>query len=249
MVNIFFSCGAAGTVKHLELCGKLDIYTEKFAAIDLDLHFGNITDPFSVKKRKQYYEVIFDGFSDIVSRCIRELNKLMKMDNEICVWYSSKNADEYLGMLAVVDKYKDKKIWLCDCSDICEAIPLIDENKEFDKPEKNLITEAQHKEFAELWNEVKSKNAALRIVENGVINNYPEDFLDEYIFKELGNEEKRVAYIFPPILERYSRVYGFLKYRLHQLVDEGEIIVLQEGYAYNGPELVKDFLKSIIKKA
>jgi len=248
MVNIFFSGGAAGTVRWLGINGKLDVNIDKMSDLDFYLHFGNITDPFSVKTRQEYYEPLYEGCSDEVSKEIRRLNRLLKNDNEICIWYSSKNADEYLGMLAVVEKYQDKIIWLSDCSNICEAIPLIDEDSEFDKPEKNLITEAQLKKITELWNEVKSKNAALRIVENGVINNYPEDFLDEYIYKELGNEEKRAANIFPPILERYSRVYGFLMYRLHQLVDNGEIIILQEGYAHNGPELVKDFLKSTIKK-
>ena len=69
-------------------------------SLELFLHAGNISVPMSVHSRKKVYDAYFDGYFGIVSEEIRRLKKYLKKENSVCIWFSKKDADEYLGMLA-----------------------------------------------------------------------------------------------------------------------------------------------------
>lgn len=75
-------------------------------------------------QEKKVYDAYFDGYFGIVSKEIRRLKKYLKKGNSVCIWFSKKDADEYLGMLAVIEYLsgKGKTIYLCDYTDIFDLM-------------------------------------------------------------------------------------------------------------------------------
>ena len=94
-------------------------------SIELYLHGGDISLPFDVKKRKDFYETGYcKRYCCTAQRQINKFSKMLKSDGEICIWLSRKCIDEYLGMLWTVYNYKNyaKNIFLCDCTELVDAI-------------------------------------------------------------------------------------------------------------------------------
>ncbi len=251
MVNIFFSDSSAGTAKWLGICGKLEINTDKIIGLDLALHFGNIKKPFSITPRRDDYESVFECLSDEPKRQIRKLNRFMKDEKEICIWYSVHDIDEYLGMLATVERYKAKgiDIYLCDCSEICHSLRLLKEEDDFTTPEKIALTDRKYNLLMDEWQRLKEINAPLRLMKNGKATSYQEDYLDNDIFESIGNQEIMAARVYEKIYEKYPLIYDFILFRLHHLIESGHIVVVNQGILdYDGvPEPY--FPKTIIKKA
>ena len=89
-----------------------------------------------------------------------------------------KDADEYLGMLAVIEYLsgKGKNIYLCDYTDIFDLMLYHDnftitDNDEIIKnelvidtlPEKTILSIAEHQQYMRELNEIKAVNAELRL--------------------------------------------------------------------------------------
>ena len=98
----------------------------------------------------------------------------MKKGNSVCIWFSKKDADEYLGMLAVIEYLsgKGKTIYLCDYTDIFDLMlyhehytltdddEIIKNELVFDKlPKKNILSMAEYQQFMQELNEIKAVNA------------------------------------------------------------------------------------------
>ena len=98
MLNIFFDGSTEGTAHSCKT--QLGLEGETMMSLELFLHAGNISVPMSVRSRIKVYDAYFDGFFGIVSEEIRRLKKYLKKENSVCIWFSKKDADEYLGMLA-----------------------------------------------------------------------------------------------------------------------------------------------------
>ena len=256
MMNVFFSDADAGYLKYL--CHKKVMNTaiDNIVVLELDLMVGNIKDPFSVKSRYYEYESLYEERSDLVSKEIRKFKKLVKNETEICLWYSSIDTNEYLGMLAVIEWFSGKNVTirLCDYGKICDSYIEDDEisKTKIEPPAQKILSENERSSLLEEWSKLKEENAPLRMIENGKVVSYPEDHFDRYIFEAIGTDAVRATEVFTyePLFKKYPRVYCFLMYRLHRLIDSGEIIVVEEGMMEYGPYgMIKDFLRSIIKKA
>ena len=119
MLNVFFRDSGAGAAKFMRKPLGIEDGSS-YTSVGLFLHAGNLENPFVFKTRKYLYYENCGWISDGLKR----FKKALSSDNNICIWYSSKDTDEYLGMLATVDYLSDKgkKIWLCDYSGICFSI-------------------------------------------------------------------------------------------------------------------------------
>ena len=256
MINLFFSAPDAGYLRHLSRKKVMNTYIDNIVVLDLDLMVGNIRTPFSVKSRNYEYESLYEERNKHVSKQIMNFEKLLKDETEICIWYSSEDTNGYLGMLAVVERSSSRKVsvLLCDYGNICNNKT---EDEECFKtviypPSKMILTENILHSLLNEWSELQEKNTALRLIEKGKVVSYPEDYLDNYIFESIGNDAVRATAVFTyePLFNKYPRIYCFLMYRLHRLIDSGKIIVVEEGMMeYGSYGMIKDFLRSIIKKA
>lgn len=123
MVNLVFSDSANGILMHKRELFRID--KNSLCSIELYLHGGDISLPFDVKKRKDFYETGYcKRHCCTVQSQIKKFSKMLKSDGEICIWFSRKCVDEYLGMLWTVYNYKNyaKNIFLCDCTELVDAI-------------------------------------------------------------------------------------------------------------------------------
>ena len=194
MINIFF-CNSAAGIAHVRR-KEFGIPDEEYAILALRLHAGDITEPFNVSSRREVYNAYFD-LDAVVSSGIRHLKQLLKNDKNLCIWYSSKDVDEYLGMLATVSYFDNSglTIYICDCADVCERVAVLDENTDVSGVSRHLITPDERKRFLSQWAKLQAENAPLRVMENGEIVGKPMDFADELIFNTIGDKEVTVVQI------------------------------------------------------
>lgn len=250
MINLFFSDTDAGTSKLY--AKELGIDNEQFTSLSFGLHTGNIKEPFSVSSRRDTYDLYSDVWSSIVSDDIRELKKLIKKDNEVCIWFSTDDTDRYLGMLASVEWLSQKgvAIYLCDHSDFFEKYHSDEESVDFKPFERHMITDEEKTRYTAEFKRLKEENAVLRSAINGKIVSLPADYIDDKIFEIVGTEEIRVAEICGEILcNVLPRHLMFITCRIRQLVDMGEFEVIKHGKltneVYGGGD---DFMKSVIRR-
>ena len=262
MLNIFFDGSTEGTAHSCKT--QLGLEGENMMSLELFLHAGNISVPMSVHSRKKVYDAYFDGYFGIVSEEIRRLKKYLKKENSVCIWFSKKDADEYLGMLAVIEYLsgKGKTIYLCDYTDIFDLMLYHDnytitDNDEIIKnelvidkpPEKTILSMAEYQRYLQELNELKAVNAELRIMKDGKIQNMPADYIDNKIYQIIGDEEVPVSKIVGTILsEDLPRMLAFTNYRLYQLLESGKLILVKQGVVQQGIYgWAKEFFKSIVK--
>ena len=262
LLNIFFRGSVEGTAHCFK--NQLGLEDENMMSLELFLHAGNISVPMSVHSRIKVYDAYFDGYFGIVSEEIRRLKKYLKKENSVCIWFSKKDADEYLGMLAVIEYLsgKGKTIYLCDYTDIFELMLYhnnytITDNDKIIKnelvndtlPEKTILSIAEHQQYMRELNEIKAVNAELRIMKDGKIQNMPADYIDNKIFQLIGDEEVPVYKIVGTILsEDLPRMLAFTNYRLYQLLESGKLILVKQGVVQQGIYgWAKEFFKSIVK--
>lgn len=107
MVNLFFSGSSEGTARFHNM--ELGIEGETLVSLTLELNTGDISNPFNVSSRRDVYNSHYE-LDWAVSGEMRRLKKALKTDKQLCLWYSSKSIDEYLGMLASVAQFDGKGV-------------------------------------------------------------------------------------------------------------------------------------------
>lgn len=251
LINLFFSDSAAGTIAF----GRevLGIERGTIYSLDLKLHAGDISLPFSIEKRRDVYNSYFE-LESVTQGQIKKLENAMEKENEICFWYSRKDVDEYLGMLAVLSQYNGKGItfYKCDCSDHCERISCIHEINELIGVQQVKMSNDEVALLLDEWKHLQKQNTALRLLKDGKITSYPEDYIDERIYSIIGDKEFRVAYICEHLLKcnDMSAKLAFILSRIRQLIGNGKLLLTKEGYtsadAHYG-EPMKDIMKCYVK--
>ena len=251
MVNLFFSSTAEINGRHYRK--RLGIDGEDFVSVSLYLDVGKISAPFDAEARREVYNANFR--TDIsVSYDISRLYKALKNDSELCFWYSSKNADEYLSMLACLAQFGGRcSIYLADCSDLCKSISKLHlEENEHPRP-RHQLTEEERSELLAEWERIRAENAPLRIVKDGRIAGLPADYADDAIFTIMGNNAIKTSSLFERFpWKNYPVSEEFLNYRISRLIFEGTVDVVELGWDpygnYGAP--VKIYArKPVIKQA
>lgn len=251
MINLFFSDTAAGTVAF----GRevLGIERGSIYSLDLMLHAGDISFPFSIDSRREVYNSYFE-LESVAQVQIAKLEAAMEKESEICFWFSRNDVDEYLGMLAVLSQYNGKSIafYKCDCSDRCKRISYIHDTNELVGVQLEKISVDEVAILLDEWELLQKQNAALRLLKDGKITSYPEDYIDERIYSIIGDKEVKVAHICEPLLRSndMSAKLAFILMRIRQLISKGKLLLTKEGYtsvdAHYG-EPMKDIMKSYVK--
>lgn len=234
MVNLFFSGSAEGSGHHHSKA--LGIQGETLESITLELSTGNISTPFNVTSRRDVYNSQYE-LDWSVSSGIRRLKKALKTDKQLCLWYSAKSIDEYLGMLASVAQFDGTgiNIYIADCTEICDAVVYLQDEDDVEPVERHLLTVSEKDKLLKEWERIRSENAPLRIIKEGEVIGLPADYIDKVIFSIIGGDEVVVAKIFENFpWDEYPVKVTFIYYRLRQLIAEGKITVIQEGWDTSG---------------
>ena len=252
MVDLFFCASAAGHAKvFFDMYG---IAGEKVAVMEMKLHAGDISDPFNVSRRRDVYNVDYT-FDSIVSRETRNLKKLLKKDISLCIWFSARDEDEYLGMLATLYQFDNKGIifYLCDCTEICSATVYLQVAEKSEIPEKHLLSNEEKTRYLAEWDRLQKENAPLRSIKDGRITSMPADYIDHRIFEIMGDGVVKIADIAADILcNEMPRKLAYIEMRIKQLINEGKITEVEEVCdlavdCYGSP--YKNFLQYKIKAA
>ena len=206
---------------------------EKFITVDLKLHGGDIRKPFSVAARKDINVSISPSLANSVTYDMRKLRTALKTDKNVCIWYSSKDTDEYLAMLAFVEWFSDKEvsISLCDHSVLCEDIRK-SEAEFTSKPERRIMTEDERSEYLAELRRLKEENTYLRMKINGRICSLPEDHFDSRIFEVIGNRTITAGEVYQKLFDEMPRMLAFLFYRLRKLICMGKLEVVDDGRSF-----------------
>lgn len=250
MVNLFFSGSAEGTARFHNM--ELGIEGETLVSLTLELNTGDISNPFNVSSRRDVYNSHYE-LDWAVSGEMRRLKKALKTDKQLCLWYSSKSIDEYLGMLASVAQFDGKgvNIYIADCTEICEGLAYLDNEDSITPVERQMLSPNDKKTFLEEWERIRSENAPLRMIKEGTVIGLPCDYIDNVIFSIIGDNEVLTAFIFEQFpWKDYPVKVTYINYRLRQLIAEGKINVVKEGWDttgfYGAP--MKNILRNKIKK-
>lgn len=252
MINLFFSSGAAGGA-HLQR-RKLGIQYETITSINLNLFAGNITEPYNISLRREVYNAHYD-LTPSVSEQMRKLKKLLKNDKSLCLWFSQKNTDEYLGMLATVHHFDNKGIviYLCDCTVLYDCLFELQMRKDVNPIERHILSLTEKELFLLELKRLQSENTMLRITKNGKVISIQDDYYDNAIFDFIGDKEVKVVDICKYLIENkleLSDKYTFILMRIKQLIAENKIILVKEVYdnndGYYGKPM-KNIMKYLVK--
>ncbi len=248
VLNIFFSGSSEGEAYFHRK--ELGIDGEKMVSVTLALHAGDISKPMSVNSRRKVYNAWFDCMSDNISAEIRRLKKCLNKENNVCIWYSVKDTDEYLGMLAMLEYLngKGKNIFLCEYSDLVNVLAYLEDVTIQKPPEKKHLDGLKYQLLIDEWYGIKEINSELRIIRNGRIENLPADYMDKRIFEIMGDNEIKIANITQELLSSdFPRLLYFINYRIRQLIDLGEINLVKQGMVDEGIYgTMRDFLRSTV---
>lgn len=251
MLNMTFSSAGAGSLRMQR--EKLGIDGEKIAFAELSLSIGDLSEPFEIKSRKEVYNAYFK-LASMVKREIRRMERTAKHERDICMWYSKSDIDEYIGMLAAVDRFyhKGKNVYVCDCTAICRSLFELQYADSFEIPERRQLSDKELQGLICEWREIQAENAPYRIMKNGNVTGVPMNFADDDIFSIIGDKEVKVNSICGKLLsggKQYKLL--FIMLRIRQLIAEGKITVVSEEYAprnaYYGTPM-KDFGRNTIKQ-
>lgn len=251
VINLFFSDMAAGSgACHRK---KFGIELDSIYRLSLLLHAGDISDPFSVSKRRDVYNAYFEFDTDIAKQ-IRRLKKALKKDEQLCLWYSRYDVDEYLGMMAVLCQFNGKGIsfYKRDCSDICECVSYLQCDDEIGDVQISPFTNDEISGALSEWERISSENSALRTLKDGKVIGLHADHIDDRIYSTIGDNETRVAEICSQILQQedMSRKLNFILLRIRQLLGEDKLELV--GYAPSDPHYglpgEEDIMKWIVKR-
>ena len=249
MIDLFSVDMVSGEVfsKKSELA--LDGHT--FISVELKLYAGDIRTPFSVNSRREIYGAYFEELVDSVAESIRRLKKALKEDNSVCIWYSEKEAEEYLAMLAFVEWLTDKGavIYLCDYTEACPDMYTNCDCEFLFRPEMNLLTNEERSKYLAELECLKKENTKLRMYSNGRIVSLPEDSYDERILEVIGDKEMQTIMVYPELCDEMPHMLTFILYRIRCMIASGVLEVVKDGKIESGMYGTgDDFGKTIVRK-
>ena len=249
MIDLFSVDMVSGEVflKKSELA--LDGHT--FISVELKLYAGDIRTPFSVNSRREIYGAYFEGLTGSVSGSIRRLKKALKKDNSVCIWYSEKEADEYLAMLAFVEWLSEKGavIYLCDYTEACPDMYTNYDCEFLFRPEMHLLTNEERSTYLAELERLKKENTKLREFSNGKIVSLPEETYDERILEVIGEREMQTIMVYPELWDEMPLMLTFILYRIRCMIASGVLEVVKNGKIESGMYGTgDDFGKTVVRK-
>ena len=157
-------------------------------------------------------------------------------------------------MLAVISRFgsEDIDLYLCDCTERCNAVVYIQNMKEITPFERYALTMDEKEAYLSEWANIQSENSALRIIRDGKVISLPADYFDDRIISIIGRSEVKVAEICQPLLcNELPRMLYYIFVRLRQLIAEQRIIVVKEVFESGNPneKPTEKFMQFIVRNS
>ena len=230
MLNLCFSGTAGGSLYHFRK--EFGVEKNSVVYLDLYLHCGDISDPFVYETRREIFESLFrdkDVSKELYYDTINGFRKSVSDVKDVCIWYSRKLPDEYLGFMFLVDHLKGKcNIYYCDCSEMQGGLSEVQfEDAPHYIPEKVMLNAEETEYYSAQWQEIRKENGDLRIIKDGKIISVRYDSFDEKFLCELSNEPERASGVIGEIYSRNfldQKLLAFVYVRISQLIGEGKIL-------------------------
>lgn len=231
MINLFSRGNVHGKV--LSSAKRLGIKGRPFLTISPELYFGDISKPFYIDKRSEVLSVLEnDILLEMLDEDIKKFEKAFSKDHNVCIWYSSGEAEEFCGMLGFIEWLSDKgaDIYICDYFSACEDLCADEHCTLAFKPEMRKLTDEDQDKLLKEWAKLKAENTMLRIIRDHKAVSVPEDYFDEAILDLIGDRKVRIYEIYSELYKIMPRMLSFLLYRIHQLIDIRVLELTEEEY-------------------
>lgn len=187
IIDIVDEYGGVGCLKRYYVEKGIDDYN--IYSFNLELSFGDIKN-----NRRAFLEELYEIDFDY-EELLKKLESEISDDVVLRIWSSKRNDNAYLLLLFICDRLKNKidkmkVVFVSDYNDYICNVGSLDykEIEEILKYEQE-INKNKILEYATLWDELKSINSELRVLENGIVKNkryadYYEDILN--VLEEKG---------------------------------------------------------------
>ena len=264
MINVIFSSctiGALKTANSRQIKNKKIIdSSDSLLCINLELDEGHISDNGTENVRRNFFQMLssreefseqYDKMFDNVLSTLKKLEKSLKQDEKIRIWYSDA-PNEFCGfcwLLAMLDSWNIKNDRI-----IYVKLPgsILDENGEYATydgswyfgPEdlagleitQKHLTESYKNFHIEQWERAKQENTPLRIILNGQIISVYEDFYDSIILME-SEKQKEIfdeTSLISSVLQKIPVTDRFVERRIEKMIDTGIFDVVDKRKHYEG---------------
>lgn len=188
-------------------------------------------------------ENIKQDFENFWEKCIDDLEKLKTHPDEIRIWLD-KTPDAQCGLLFVADllKNSETKIHIVDLPEKLErGDDCCVEYRGWGDVEPELFGSFLNRErilskdeiirLSQQWNNLKEKNAPLRVFKDGVVISTDESYYDNLIRQEFPENSCKVGYLIGSALGRHNIFTGdvFIAKRIQYFIKAGELTVIDDA--------------------
>lgn len=199
--------------------------------IDLEmcLNIGKLYTTINNKREelRKYNEILKYDFT-------KEIKEISKYDN-IRIWSSIYDADDYCLLLFLCSKFKEKNIRVIysnEFNNYATSITnlSIDDLHEYSATEHKLKN-YEKEIFIKEWNNIVNENKELRYMINGIVKSVNIDYFDDFILKrlkELGNCPiyKLIGNLMTnPIIEKLYMSEWIYMYLIDKLENSNKIVI------------------------
>jgi hypothetical protein len=241
---VFTPSGAGCLVQALRKAGRAD---QVIASVD-DLSFGPIDPPDSSLRAKWVENELGQAdWRDIAAQSARSWNEALFPDSRKVAWLTRRTATEYAGFLEWLWRMDDAPCEVVDLTDVTVSYrpehgppwppqlamsiamlhpDIIRSDTLWELAEPLEVTERRR--YRELWQQLRSENAPLRIIEDGKLVSAPISFFDPLLMSYVTEDWQKVSRIVGPAMVAQNddlRQAGdiFLAARIEALAKTGRL--------------------------
>lgn len=227
MIHLTFGGFGAGTLNLFR--EQLNI-TKKDTLLypDLALQAGEISEPFDMKLRKKVYQSLYTCCYTEERELMKNACEILQNCDEFTIWYSSLWPDDLLSMMLFVHLYKQKRIYLQDMSYAGLNLAHIQDLETIELHEAVELTAERKEVISKEWISLVNEHTNLRVLSEGRIISVPDNYYDEEILAEIGEEEVKVAQLASKFCQRHYCYCVSFMYRMMNYIRNGTLTVTKK---------------------
>ncbi len=255
MLNVCFDGGEYGLIR-IAMAGEKTNYSYT------DMDCGKISHDDFNEARKGWIDRIYSFCTEREkSKTLKdehtrfnEIIKVAKRDGELRVW-RAKNPATMCGFLHLMYSLQniDCKVFVVDMPDC-----LGDREAHWDKSWSEIepddvriclnlqreISRIERDKYVQIWEQLSSENAELRVIIDGVLTSVPIDYLDDEILSYAPRDvDFKLGTLIGISLGNCSHYlsWGFIESRIEAMIDKGiiEVIERNDDPKYNGTTVIR----------
>lgn len=236
MIHILFSASAAGTVRQMLRARGL---SQRVVDLSDSLNWGPITGSFSDRETwLDHHAPLSFGARDWIANDVTNFDKMIAADAERLIWIAPRSAAEQSGLYwylaqyggantkMVVADYPLREAWRGQAPFGLGELDQARMAELFDGCASTTWDSARFPE--DRWFGLMAEDALLRIVEAGKLRSAPDNFFDDFIWRQSPDRPTKLLHAIGNIMAAsfdLENTLGddFIIWRLRELVLQGKI--------------------------